>query len=73
MKSPFIYYISLEDEYEKSSQAELCKFALLLATDILTTIDCDDVNNPMIKEGYAVNERWQMGNASMHDIRQAGF
>lgn len=63
----------LDDEYEKSSQVKLCKFALLLATHILTMIDYDDVDNPMIKEGYAVNERWQMGDARMHDVRQAGF
>ena len=63
----------LDDEYERSSQVKLCKFALLLATHILTMIDYDDVDNPMIKEGYAVNERWQMGNARMHDVRQAGF
>lgn len=63
----------LDDEYEKSSQVKLCKYALLLATHILTTIDYDDMDNPIIKAGHAVNESWQKGNARMHDVRQAGF
>ena len=64
---------TLDDEYEKSSQIKLCKYALLLATHILTMIDYDDINNPIITDGYAVNEKWQKGTARMHDVRQAGF
>jgi len=64
---------ALDDEYEKSSQIRLCKYALLLATHILTMIDYDDRNNPVITDGYAVNEKWQTGTARMHDVRQAGF
>lgn len=63
----------LDDEYEKSSQVKLCKYALLLATHILTMIDYGGMDNPIIADGYAVNEKWQMGNARMHDVRQAGF
>ncbi|MDE7004335.1 MAG: hypothetical protein K2P08_07870 [Oscillospiraceae bacterium] len=63
----------LDDEYEKSSQVKLCKYALLLAAHILTMIDYEDRSNPVITGGYAVNERWQAGNARMHDVRQAGF
>lgn len=63
----------LDAEYEKSSQVKLCKYALLLATHILTIIEYDDMNNSIIRNGYAVNEKWQKGNARMHDVRQAGF
>lgn len=63
----------LDDEYEKSSQVKLCKYALLLATHILMVIGYKDIDNPIIKAGYAVNENWQKGNARMHDVRQAGF
>ena len=63
----------LDDEYEKSTQIKLCKYALLLATHILTIINYDDMNNPIITNGYAVNENWQKGTARMHDVRQAGF
>lgn len=64
---------TLDDEYEKSSQIKLCKYALLLATHILTMINYDDRSNPIITNGYAVNEKWQKGTARMHDVRQAGF
>lgn len=64
---------TLDYEYEKSSQIKLCKYALLLATHILTMIDYDDMNNPIITDGYAINEKWQKGTARMHDVRQAGF
>lgn len=63
----------LDGEYEKSSQVRLCKYALSLLCHILTTIQSDDGNHPVIREGYAVNERWQKGNARMHEVRQAGF
>lgn len=63
----------LDDEYEQSSQIKLCKYALLLATHILTVIDYKDSNHVVMKNGYAVNERWQKGEVHMHDVRQAGF
>lgn len=63
----------LDDGYEKSSQVKLCKYALSLATHILTMIEYDDMNNSIIRDGYAVNEKWQKGNARMYDVRQAGF
>ncbi len=63
----------LDDKYEKSSQVTLCTYALLLATHILTMIDYDGINNPIIADGYLVNRKWQMGNARMHDVRQAEF
>lgn len=63
----------LDAEYERASQVKLCKYALLLATHILTVIGYKDMKNPIIQAGYAVNESWQKGNARMHDVRQAGF
>ena len=63
----------LDEEYEKSSQVKLCRYALILATHILTTVAYKDMKNPVIKAGYDVNESWQKGNARMHDVRQAGF
>ncbi len=64
---------TLDEEYEKSSQVKLCKYALALATHILTIVEYKDKKNSIIKAGYAVNESWQKGKARMHDVRQAGF
>ena len=63
----------LDEEYERSSQVKLCKYALSLTTHILTMIDYGDMNNSILTEGYAINESWQKGNARMHDVRQAGL
>ena len=52
---------------------KLCKYALILATHILTTVEYKDMKNPIIKAGYEVNESWQNGNACMHNVRRAGF
>ncbi len=63
----------LDEEYEKSSQVKLCKYAILLAEHILTTIKYKDMDNPIITAGYEVNKNWQEGTARKHDVRQAGF
>lgn len=63
----------LDSEYEKSSQVELCKYALLLATHILKLAQYNDMDNSILKNGYSTNESWQKGNARMHDVRQAAF
>lgn len=63
----------LDSEYEASSQKKLCKFALLLATHILKMTGYQDMDHPVIQEGYLINLKWQEGNARMHDVRQAGF
>ncbi len=63
----------LDAEYERSSQVELCKFALLLAEHTLTLVQYENMDDPVIKNGYVVNQKWQIGDARMYDVRQAGF
>ena len=47
----------LDAEYERSSQVELCKFALLLAEHTLTLAQYKNLDDPVIKNGYAVNQK----------------
>ena len=63
----------LDAEYEHASQVELCRFALLLAEHILTLVRYENMDDPVIKNGYAINRKWQIGDARMHDVRQAGL
>jgi len=63
----------LDSEYEGSSQIRMCKYALLLSTHILKLVKYDELENPIIKEGYLINEAWQRGEVRMHDVRQASF
>ena len=63
----------LDKIYEKASQLQLCRYGLLLADHILSSVDKTYLNNEIIKEGFQANKKWQNGEVRMHDVRQAGF
>lgn len=59
--------------YAQTSQILLAKWALRMAKHILTITGVEYENNQIIQQGFATNEAWQIGNARMYDVRQAGF
>jgi hypothetical protein len=59
--------------YEKTDQADLAKWSLIIAKHILEIAEIDYHSIGPIVEGFRVNELWQTGKARMHDVRQAGF
>ena len=59
--------------YEKMNQENLAKWSLVVAKHIMDIAKIDYMLIEEIVEGFNVNELWQKGNASMHDVRQAGF
>lgn len=63
----------LDQIYEERSQIDLAKWALQLSKHIFSLIEYDYENDSIIVEGFAINEKWQIGEARMHDVRQAGF
>jgi hypothetical protein len=63
----------LDQEYEDASQAQLCRYALMLADHILNYMDGSKLNHDTIREGLWINEQWQKGNTRVHDVRQASF
>ena len=63
----------LDQIYEERSQIELAKWALQLSKYIFSLIEYDYENELIIVEGFTINEKWQIGEARMHDVRQAGF
>lgn len=63
----------IDELYEKTSQADLAKWSLLMAEHILDIADIDYKSIDEIVDGFMVNELWQTGKARMHDVRQAGF
>lgn len=63
----------LDQIYEERSQIELAKWTLQLSKYIFSLIEYDYENDSIIVEGFAINEKWQIGEARMHDVRQAGF
>jgi len=59
--------------YEQTSQIALAKWAIQCAKHILTYVDFNDLDSSSITQGFYINELWQEGKASVHEVRQAGF
>ncbi|HZK33167.1 MAG TPA: hypothetical protein VFC60_01585 [Tissierellaceae bacterium] len=59
--------------YEKTNQVDLAKWSLLIAKRILDIVDIDYYSAKEIVNGFKVNELWQIGEARIHDVRQAGL
>ena len=65
--------IKLDQIYEDKSQIDLAKWALQLSKYIFSLIEYDYESESAIVDGFTTNEKWQIGEARMHDVRQAGF
>ena len=63
----------IDSIYENLDQKDLAKWSLLIAKHILNIAEIDYNKIEAVKDGFKVNELWQIGNARMHDVRQAGF
>ena len=63
----------IDELNEKMSQVDLAKWSLLLAKHILDIAAIDYHSIDEIVDGFHVNELWQVVQAKMHDVRQAGF
>lgn len=51
----------------------IAKWSLSIARHILKIVNIDYKLIPEIKEGFKINELWQIEKARIHDIRQAGL
>ena len=63
----------IDELYKKTNQVDLAKWSLLMAKHILDIVDIDYHSVEEIVNGFKVNELWQIGEARMYDVRQAGF
>jgi len=63
----------IDDLYEQTSQINLAKWAIKCAMHILSLTEFEKIDMTSIDNGLKINELWQTGNASVHEIRQAGF
>ena len=63
----------IDEIYEKMDQINLAKWSLSMAKHILEIVNIDYEHINEIKEGFKINELWQIKQARMHDVRQAGF
>ncbi|AQS53583.1 hypothetical protein BW727_101216 [Jeotgalibaca dankookensis] len=63
----------IDERYEKMNQIDAAKWSLSIAKHILKVVNIDYEAVPEIKEGFRINELWQIKEARIIDIRQAGF
>lgn len=59
--------------YEQTAQAELAKWALLIAKRVLEMAGIDYRAIAEVTDGFRVNDLWQADGARMRDVRKAGF
>ncbi|MCY0889329.1 MAG: hypothetical protein OWQ59_12895 [Alicyclobacillaceae bacterium] len=65
--------IELETNTNLISQINLSKWAISVAKHVLSYLDREFPNNEKIEDGFNVIESWQKGEATVHQVRQAGF
>ena len=63
----------IDELYEQTNQINLAKWAIKCAKHILPLTELEKIDMTSIDNGFKINELWQIGNASVHEVRQAGF
>lgn len=59
--------------YELTEQTDLAKWAINCAKRVLPFSKDENIDTADTENGFKTNELWQIGNASVHEVRQAGF
>lgn len=63
----------IDELYEQTNQINLAKWAIKCAKHVLPLTEFEEIDMTSINNGFKINELWQIGNASVHEVRQAGF
>ena len=63
----------IDQLYEITEQVELAKWSIKCAKHILPLFEVGNIEMSAIESGIRVNEFWQVGKASVYEVRQAGF
>lgn len=63
----------IDKEYENTDQVDLAGWAIICARRVLPFAKDENVDFYVLEKGFEINELWQRGKASVHEVRQAGF
>ena len=63
----------IDSLYDQTNQIILAKWSVSIAKHILDMVGIDYNALSEIIEGFKIIELWQLGEASMHDVRQKAF
>lgn len=61
----------IDNLLEQTNQNDLAKWAIKCAKHILILAEDEEFDKTVIENGFRINELWQTGNATVHDVRQA--
>lgn len=64
---------TIEGNTERLNQIELAKWAISVAKHVLPYLEHEFPQNEKILDGIKINELWQTQEASVYQVRQAGF
>ena len=59
--------------YKLTNQVDLAKWAIKCAKHAMNLIKSDTIDLTIIENGFKINEHWQIGKTSVHEVRLAGF
>ncbi len=65
--------LEIDKLYELTEQIELAKWAISCAKHILPLSQVEGIEMADVENGIRINELWQVGRASVYEVRQAGF
>lgn len=63
----------IDKEYEHANQVVLAKWAILCAKHVSEFLKGENVDQTEIEKEFKINELWQNGKTTVHEVRQAGF
>ena len=63
----------IDNLYEQTNQIDLAKWAIKCAKHVLPLAEFEKIDMTSIDNGFKINELWQIGNTTVHEVRQAGF
>ncbi len=63
----------IDQLYQKTNQVDLAKWSLSIAKHVFTLAKIDYRLIRSVIEGFQINELWQLGEVSVHHLRQSAF
>ncbi|MDQ1234570.1 hypothetical protein QE450_002068 [Paenibacillus sp. SORGH_AS306] len=63
----------IEQTIEKVSHVQLAQWALSIARHVMPYLEQELLNVEQVEKAFKVNELWQVGQATVHQVRQAGL
>lgn len=65
--------LEIDQLCDNADQVTLAKWAINCAKHILPLAKTENIDFSIVEAGFKINEQWQIGNATINEVRKAGF